>query len=193
MSLTKYQGKDLLLKRQITATTWITLTAYAVGAFVTHTGNTYVCTAAGTSGATGPVGTTLNATESDGTVTWQYTGTDLFVTIAGMKSTKFVVNNEVVDVTTKSDMPWRQLMAAGVRSLSSDASGAFNSDTSLNLIMNDVMTNNFPTCKIISGRGDIFVGVMQIVSCERSGDYNKEEIYSFKIESAGTITYTPGT
>jgi predicted secreted protein len=97
-----------------------------------------------------------------------------------------------VDVTTKSDVPWKQLMAVGIRSLAADCSGAFTNDVSMNLMMSDVMTNNFPTLRIISGRLDIFIGVFQVGSIERTGEYNKEEQYSMKLESAGVVAYTPG-
>lgn len=194
MSITKYAGKDLLIKRQVTATAWAATTAYTLNQYVTNGGNTYRCTTAGTSaGSGGPTGTSLTADLTDGTAHWIFVSTDGFITVAGMRSTKFTINNEQVDVTNKSEVPWKQLMAVGVRSLACDASGVFNNDDSLNLIMSDVMNNNFPTLKIISGRGDTFVGVMQVVSIERQGEYNKEEQYSIKIESAATVTYTPGS
>ncbi len=51
---------------------WVTLTAYAVNARVVQVGNVYQCSVAGTSGATGPVGTT--SPQTDGSVTWLYLG-----------------------------------------------------------------------------------------------------------------------
>lgn len=58
----------------MTATTkgnWTASTAYAVGDTVLNGGNTYRCTAAGTSASTGgPTGTTASIT--DGSVTWTY-------------------------------------------------------------------------------------------------------------------------
>lgn len=194
MTDTKYAGSSLLIKRQVTATAWLALTAYVAGVYVTNGGNTYRCTTSGTSAASGgPTGTSTTADLTDGSAHWIFVSTDGYITVAGMRSTKFTVNNEQVDVTTKSDIPWKQLMAVGIRSLSADCSGVFNNNDSLNLMVNDVLTNNFPTLKIISGRGDTFVGVMQVVSVERQGEYNKEEQYSLKIESAGTVTYTPGS
>lgn len=44
--------------------------SYTLGWLVTNNGNVYVCTVAGTSGSTGPTGTSLN--ETDGSVTWEY-------------------------------------------------------------------------------------------------------------------------
>lgn len=51
--------------------TWAATTAYALGDWRRNaSGRVYECTTAGTSGATGPVGTTVGATETDGTVVW---------------------------------------------------------------------------------------------------------------------------
>lgn len=54
--------------------TWITITAYVVGDHVTLGGNVYICTTAGTSGATGPTGTGSGIT--DGTVIWAFQGVE---------------------------------------------------------------------------------------------------------------------
>ncbi|KKM13408.1 hypothetical protein LCGC14_1716530 [marine sediment metagenome] len=54
---------------------WITVTAYVVGDRRTNVGEVYEVTIAGTSGGTGPVGTTQGVTEVDGTVTWRNLGT----------------------------------------------------------------------------------------------------------------------
>lgn len=43
---------------------------YTLGWLVTNNGNVYICVGAGTSGSTGPTGTT--ATQTDGSVTWEY-------------------------------------------------------------------------------------------------------------------------
>ncbi len=51
---------------------WAATTAYAVGDYVSKLGNVYICTVAGTSGATGPSGT--GSAITDGTVTWAYKG-----------------------------------------------------------------------------------------------------------------------
>jgi hypothetical protein len=51
--------------------TWAATTAYALGDWRRNAaGRVYEVTTAGTSGATGPVGTVVGATETDGTVVW---------------------------------------------------------------------------------------------------------------------------
>lgn len=56
----------------ITVAAWGGATVYGPGDYVTNGGNLYICTVGGTSGVTGPVGTTEATDETDGTVTWRY-------------------------------------------------------------------------------------------------------------------------
>lgn len=189
--MAKYCGKDLLIQRLLSPTAWAQLTAYAVGAYVTSGLNTYRCKTAGTSSTVTPTGTT---TFTDGTVTWVYVGvtsTTAYLTIAGMRSTSLKVNNEQVDVTDKGDVPWRQLLQCGIRSMELSASGMFSDAASLSDITADVVAGNIPTFKVISGRGDIFIGSFLVASCERNGEYNGAEQYSLSLASAGSVAYTP--
>jgi predicted secreted protein len=190
--MAKYGGKDLLIKRKITASAWITLTPYAVGAYVTSGTNTYRCMVAGTSGATTPSGTGTSIT--DGTVTWSYVGVTAtlagYLTIAGMRSTDVKINNEQVDVTDKGDTPWRQLLAVGIRSMELSASGIFSNAVVLNDIMADALNGSIVTFRVISGRGDSFDGDFLVVSVDRSGEYNGAEQYSLSLSSAGAVEYT---
>jgi hypothetical protein len=75
---------------------WVTTTAYVVGDHVTNdTGpvKNYICTTAGTSGATGPTGTGSGIT--DGTCVWDYVGTNQPVT-ATDGTTKVTVEADTV-------------------------------------------------------------------------------------------------
>lgn len=60
----------------LSVSAWSSTTAYAAGSYVTNGGRLYVATVSGTSGSpNGPVGTTADATETDGTVTWKLKST----------------------------------------------------------------------------------------------------------------------
>lgn len=191
--MAKYGGKDLLIKRAITPTAWAGTTAYTVGQYVTNSSNIYRCITAGTSAASGgPTGTTADIT--DGTAHWAYVqpvSAGNFITVAGMRSTSMSINNEQVDVTDKGDVPWRQLLAVGVRSMELSASGIFSNAQVLNDIMNDVTNGAIVNFEVTSGRGDQFAGDFLVASCERTGEYNGAEQYSLSLASAGAITYTP--
>lgn len=119
------------------------------------------------------------------------TAPSTYSTIAGMKSTGVKINNEQVDVTEKGSTPWRQLLQCGIRSMELSASGVFSDDVSLADIMADVTAGNIVQFKVISGRGDTFVGMFLVQACERNGEYNGAEQYTLTLASAGTIAYTP--
>lgn len=136
----------------------------------------------------------------------KYSGKDLLIqrqltvgppatygTIAGMRSTGMTINNESVDVTDKGDVPWRQLLACGIRSMEMSCSGIFSDSTVLASIMADVTAGTINVFKIVSGRGDTFVGAFLITSCERNGEYNGAEQYSLSFASAGAVVYTAAT
>ncbi len=54
----------------VSISSWVTLTAYALGDQVTNGGKVYQCTTAGTSGATGPTG--QGTTITDGSAVWRW-------------------------------------------------------------------------------------------------------------------------
>jgi TP901-1 family phage major tail protein len=118
------------------------------------------------------------------------TAPSTYATIAGMRSTSVKINNEQVDVTDKGDVPWRQLLQCGIRSMELSASGIFSDAAALASIMADVTAGNIVQFQIISGRGDKFVGLFLVASVERNGEYNGAEQYSLTLASAGTVTYT---
>ena len=118
------------------------------------------------------------------------TAPSTYETIAGMKSTGLKINNEAVDVTDKGDVPWRQLLQCGIRSMELTAAGIFSDNVSLADIMGDVTSGAIVQFQIISGRGDKFVGMFLVQSCDRSGEYNGAELYSLTLSSAGAIVYT---
>ncbi len=79
---------------------WVTLTVYALGARVTHGGRVYQCFQPGTSGATGPVGVTPDAT-LDGTCLWTFLGLGAASADADALSVEFgVIVATAKDITT---------------------------------------------------------------------------------------------
>jgi predicted secreted protein len=45
--------------------------------------------------------------------------------------------------------------------------------------------------KIVSGFGDTITGAFLVTGIDRAGEFAGEETYSLKLESSGTMTYTP--
>ena len=179
--MTKYGGKDLLIQRATTLTAWVTLTAYKVGDYVSQSGTNYVCLIAHTAGT---FATDLAALK------WAVQASQPYQTVAGMRSTSMSINNEQVDVTEKGSVPWRQLLAVGIRSMELSASDIFSDAYSMDEMQNDSMNGTIATFKIISGRGDSFLGSFLVGTMERNGEYNGAEQYSLSLASSGTIAYT---
>ena len=120
------------------------------------------------------------------------TGPDVFTVVGGARSDGITINNETVDVTDKDGAGWRELLqGAGITSMSLKLSGVVSDNAVFtDHIMAAVMNNTHVVLKIESGLGDVWQGSFAVPSCERSGEYNKEETFSASFESADTITYT---
>lgn len=120
-------------------------------------------------------------------------GTAPYAIVAGMRATSLAINNDMIDVTSKSSMPWRTLIAGGVQSVSLSASGVFSSDSSLSDIMTLAMSGALANYQILTGKGDTFSGIFKMSKLERNGEYKGEEQYSITLESSGVISYVLGT
>ena len=120
------------------------------------------------------------------------TGPDVFAVIGGGKTDSLSISNETVDVTDKDSSGARQLLeGAGVRAYSCKVSGVVSDNVVFtDHVMVAANANTHIYCKIESGTGEAWAGLWAISSCERSGEYNKEENFSMSLESAGIITYT---
>ena len=116
---------------------------------------------------------------------------ETFDIIASMRSTDATINKEQVDGTTKSDVPWRQLINCGISSMDISLSGPFTDDSTHDDMVADAVAGTIKNYRLTSGRGDQFEGPFQISSLERSGEYNAEEQFSLTLVSAGDIVYTP--
>ena len=117
---------------------------------------------------------------------------EVFTTIVAGRSLGLTINNESVDVTTKGEVPWRQLIACGIKSMSITVAGVITGDAVLKSMETDAngTSNTIHNFKIISGRGDTYMGAFLVASFGRTGEYNGAEQYSITLESAGAITYT---
>jgi TP901-1 family phage major tail protein len=112
-------------------------------------------------------------------------------TIAGLQVTTLTINNEMVDVTTKSSSGWRALLAqAGVQSLTITANGTAESDTGFETLQSYAQANSINTMNMIYGDGDTIEGSFQVTKFEVSGAYNKEQTFNITLESSGSITFT---
>ena len=112
-------------------------------------------------------------------------------TIAGLRATSLVINNTMVDVTTKDSSAKRTLLAgAGIQSMSISADGVFTDAAIEETIRGFAAADSINTFLLLFPNGDDFTGSFQITSYERAGSVGGEETFSITLESSGTIAYT---
>lgn len=124
------------------------------------------------------------------------TPTELFTTVAGLRSTSMTINDEAVDITNKDSGGWRELLAgAGVKNVSVSGSGVFkNSQAEL-----DVQAKIMATPSVIANwelefeNGAKFAGAFQVTQLQYTGEHNGERTYTWTLESSGTIAFTAGS
>lgn len=113
------------------------------------------------------------------------------VTVAAMRSTKFAVNGEAVDATTKDSAGMRVLLAdGGVSRLTVSANGILSGSTQATDFINRALTRSLDAYRLEFDNGDVIEGSFQLTSFEATGDYNGEQTYALTLESSGTLTVT---
>jgi len=113
------------------------------------------------------------------------------VTVAAMRSTKFVVNGETVDATSKDSAGMRVLLAdGGVSRLTVSANGLLSGHVQATDFLNRALARSLDPYRIEFDNGDVIEGSFQLASFEAMGDYNGEQTYALTLESSGTLTVT---
>jgi len=127
-----------------------------------------------------------------------------YTAIGGLRSSSITLNDEAVDITTKSSNGYRTLLAgAGVNSISISGSGVFTDDAIENLMKDaylaqqnlavdgtSAQTPAFENFEFFIPTFFKFRGAFQITSLEYAGEYNGEATYSMSFESSGIIAVT---
>lgn len=113
-------------------------------------------------------------------------------TVAGLQTTAFSINNEVVDVTNKDSSGWKTLLqGAGVQSVQLTANGTAVTDSTFTTLRGYAVANSInPFQMVFTGGGHTLSGSFQISKFDVSGAYNKEETFTCTLESSGTISFT---
>ncbi len=119
-------------------------------------------------------------------------GTSQFVTIAGLRTRKFALNAETVDIThSESAGRWRELLeGAGVKRASVSGSGIFKdapSDAATRQLFFDGLIRAWQL--IVPDFGTI-AGPFQITSLEYRGEHSGEVSFELALESAGALTFS---
>jgi len=116
---------------------------------------------------------------------------EIFTTVGGMRTTRFVLDNQIIDCTNKDSGRWRGLLeGAGISTITITGSGIFTDSAAEEATRTNAFDNLIKNYQICFGNGNILEGMFQISSYERAGEYNGEETYSITLESASAITFT---
>ncbi len=108
--------------------------------------------------------------------------------IAGMRSNSVTINGEAVDVTDKDGNGWRELLqGAGIQSATLKGRGIASSQTAFTLMQGWFVSGAIRQFRITTGTV-VLLGAFQLASYEGSGEHNKEELFSFSMESSGALT-----
>ena len=117
-----------------------------------------------------------------------------YTNVTSARSVDWTINNSQVDVTTITSAGWKTLLqGAGIQNMSITLSGAWEDSTVEKSVVTAATTNAFLPLKFTNGNGDAFTGSFAVSSYKRAGTYNGEETYNATFDSAGAVTYTPGT
>jgi len=110
--------------------------------------------------------------------------------VGGFKSNDITINGESVDVTTKDNAGFKELLdGAGVRSLSVSGDGVFMNDVMFGLAHGHVLAGTHPDCEItVPGLGT-YTGKFAIASLQMSGSFDGEVTYNISLDSAGPIAF----
>ena len=118
-------------------------------------------------------------------------GPETFTTVGGLRTTRLVLNNQLVDTTNKDSGGWRALLSgAGIRSITLSGAGIFTDSASEETVRGYAFTNSINNYEFYFGGNDKLAGAFQITSYERSGNHDGEETYAVTFESAGSVTST---
>lgn len=118
---------------------------------------------------------------------------EVFTTIGGMRATSLQINNELVDITSKSSGGWREILGgAGTRVIAVAGSGVFTDSSAETTFQQKAMTGAVSNYQIMFESGAYFEGPFFAANLEYSGDHNGERTYSLRLESAGAISFAEG-
>ena len=121
-------------------------------------------------------------------------GPEVFTTVAGLRVTRFTINNEIIDVTNKGSNGARELLAGvGIQSISLAGSGLFTDAAAEETLRANASAGSIDNYRIVAGNGDAWQGAFLIARYQRSGKVDGEEAFAIALESSGAVAFTPGS
>lgn len=118
-------------------------------------------------------------------------GTGQFVTVAGLRTRKFSLNAEPVDIThSESAGRWRELLdGAGVKRASLGGGGIFKDAASDALARQIFFDGVIRDWQVILPDFGTITGAFQITSLDYRGEHAGEMTFDLALESAGALAF----
>jgi TP901-1 family phage major tail protein len=111
-----------------------------------------------------------------------------YATIAGLRTTRLLINGEGVAVTAK-ETAWRELLSgAGVRSVSIGGSGIFTGSSSEARLKANALSGLIDDYELSFETGERMRGRFLVARLEYVGDYNGGRTYNIGLESSGEVS-----
>ena len=120
-------------------------------------------------------------------------GTATFITVAGLRTRRFSLTADAVDVTS-SESPgrWRELLAgAGVLRASIAGTGIFKDAASDITMRSNFFNGVIANWQVVVPTFGTIAGAFQITALDYRGEQAAEITFDIALESAGALVFTP--
>lgn len=116
---------------------------------------------------------------------------DSYETVAGLRTRRFVLNQQVIDITdSESAGRWRELLGgSGIRRASLSASGIFKDKPSDAKVWDLFFASAAADTELIVPDFGALSGGFMITSLEYAGNHDSEVTFDIALESAGAIAF----
>lgn len=118
-------------------------------------------------------------------------GSEVFTTIARLRTTSFTIDGEEVEVTSKDSAGFKELLdGAGTRSFSFSGSGVFDGSAQQVLCETRAIAGTIHNYQVVFTGGRTYELAALISSVQLEGEHNGEMTYSVSLSSSGQATIT---
>ena len=120
-------------------------------------------------------------------------GTGTFITVAGLRTRRFSLSADAVDVTnSESPGRWRELLAgAGVLRASIAGTGIFKDAASDLALRANFFNGVIANWQVVVPTFGTIAGAFQITALDYRGEHAAEITFDIALESAGALAFTP--
>jgi TP901-1 family phage major tail protein len=115
---------------------------------------------------------------------------EVFTTIGGVRTSRIIVNNQMMDNSHIASGQWRSLAAAGLKSLTIQGRGIFVDSASEETVRGLAFSSSVCNYQLYFAKGDYCTGAFYISQYERIADHDDVEQYAVTLMSAGPVSYT---